>query len=138
LEQFQLGTNNLVLNVALGTADGTRPLSNNFNGVDETARLHVLALDSSVPGNQSFIASSTGEDGMDFNNVRAIVNEYYGGAVEAGIFPNTGSYRNVVARVDNKETVDVFGLKFADFVGPVISVLDHYLEISGRSDLKAR
>jgi nucleoside-diphosphate-sugar epimerase len=136
--QFQTGTNNLVLNVALGKASPTRTLPNNFTSVENAAELHVLALNPVVPGNQSFIASNTGEDGMSFNDVRTIVDQHYPQAVKAGVFPNTGSYTSVVARVDNRKTTATFGLKFDDFESPVISVLDHYLEIIGRPDLKTR
>jgi hypothetical protein len=40
---------------------------NTWNDVGDTARMHVRALDGGrVAGNQSFLASSSGQDGMRF------------------------------------------------------------------------
>lgn len=61
-EYFQTGTNRVPLNIALGkTAD---PLPNNWTDVNDTAKMHVLSLDPKIPGNQSFLASSNGQDGL--------------------------------------------------------------------------
>lgn len=59
---FQSGTNRLPLNIALGKSGMELP--NNWNYVKDTAELHVLSLDPKIPGNQSFIASSNGQDGL--------------------------------------------------------------------------
>jgi nucleoside-diphosphate-sugar epimerase len=61
-EYFQTGTNRVPLNIALGVT--TDPLPNTWNDVNDTAKIHVLSLDPKVPGNQSFLASSNGQDGM--------------------------------------------------------------------------
>jgi len=62
---FQTGTNRLPLNIALGVESEAQP--NTWNDVGDTARMHVMALDGEkVAGNQSFLASSTGQDGMRF------------------------------------------------------------------------
>jgi hypothetical protein len=40
---------------------------NTWNDVGDTARMHVMALDEGrVVGNQSFLASSSGQDGMRY------------------------------------------------------------------------
>ena len=62
---FQTGTNRLPLNIALGLESEAQP--NTWNDVGDTARMHVMALDETkVPGNQSFLASSSGQDGMRY------------------------------------------------------------------------
>jgi nucleoside-diphosphate-sugar epimerase len=61
-EYFQTGTNRVPLNIALGVT--TDPLPNTWNDVTDTAKIHVMSLDPKVPGNQSFLASSNGQDGM--------------------------------------------------------------------------
>jgi nucleoside-diphosphate-sugar epimerase len=63
-EYFQTGTNKIPLNIALGVTSDPQP--NTWNDVGDTAKMHVLALDPKVPGNQSFLASSTGQDGMKY------------------------------------------------------------------------
>lgn len=60
---FQTGTNRVPLNIALGLESEAKP--NTWNDVGDTAKIHVMALDEGkVAGNQSFLASSTGQDGM--------------------------------------------------------------------------
>ena len=62
---FQTGTNRLPLNIALGLESEAQP--NTWNDVGDTARMHVMALDEAkVAGNQSFLASSSGQDGMRY------------------------------------------------------------------------
>jgi nucleoside-diphosphate-sugar epimerase len=62
---FQTGTNRLPLNIALGVQGEAQP--NTWNDVGDTARIHVMALDEErVAGNQSFLASSSGQDGMRY------------------------------------------------------------------------
>jgi nucleoside-diphosphate-sugar epimerase len=61
---FQTGTNCIPLNIALGVTSDPQP--NTWNHVGDTAKMHILALDSKIPGNQSFLASSTGQDGMRY------------------------------------------------------------------------
>lgn len=64
-KDFQTGTNRIPLNIALGLESEAMP--NTWNDVGDTAKMHVLALDEGrVAGNQSFLASSTGQDGMRF------------------------------------------------------------------------
>jgi len=63
-EYFQTGTNRMPLNIALGEISDPQP--NTWNDVHDTAKMHVLALNPKVPGNQSFLASSTGQDGMKY------------------------------------------------------------------------
>jgi nucleoside-diphosphate-sugar epimerase len=62
---FQTGTNRLPLNIALGLESEAQP--NTWNDVGDTARMHVMALDEGkVAGNQSFLSSSSGQDGMRY------------------------------------------------------------------------
>lgn len=63
-EYFQTGTNRIPLNIALGI--NSDPLPNTWNDVNDTAKMHVMALDPKVPGNQSFLASNNGQDGMRY------------------------------------------------------------------------
>lgn len=60
--EFQTGTNRIPLNVVLGSGGDAMP--NNFNSVDDTAEIHVRALDPAIQGGQSFIVSNSGMDGM--------------------------------------------------------------------------
>ena len=60
---FQTGTNRLPLNIALGLESEAQ--LNEWNDVGDTAKIHVMALDAAkVLGNQSYLASSSGLDGM--------------------------------------------------------------------------
>lgn len=62
---FQTGTNRLPLNIALGMESEPQP--NTWNDVGDTARMHVMALDEAkVAGNQSYLSSTSGQDGMRY------------------------------------------------------------------------
>ncbi|KAM0720275.1 hypothetical protein Q7P37_004411 [Cladosporium fusiforme] len=127
---FQSGTNRLPLNIALGKT--ANPLPNNWNHVNDTAELHVLSLDPKVPGNQSFIASSNGQDGMTFDQVKDIVARNFPEAVERGELPNNGSNPTFDLKVDISKTERTFGLKPVSFEECVASVVGHYLEVLER------
>ncbi|KAK4548799.1 hypothetical protein LTR36_008572 [Oleoguttula mirabilis] len=137
---FQTGTNAVPLNIALGTADPktqkacdrARPSAlypNSYNNVNDCAKVHVLALDPKVEGNQGFIVSSTGMDGMTWKEANRIVAKHFPDAVKDGRLPNTGGYETIVCKVDSSKTEETFGVKFTNFEASVVSVVGHYLEV---------
>lgn len=130
-QRFVEGTNLLVIAQALGLDVLQAPTrTDNFNSVDDCARVHVLALDKSkVEGNQSFIVSSPGGDGVAWNDVNEIVKRRFPEAVEKGIFTANGDSKTVVCKMDVSKTEKVFGFKHASFEDCVVSVCEHYLEL---------
>ncbi|GAB7336473.1 hypothetical protein MBLNU13_g09760t1 [Cladosporium sp. NU13] len=106
---FQTGTNRLPLNIALGMESEPQP--NTWNDVGDTARMHVMALDEAkVAGNQSYLSSTSGQDGMRFDQVKDIVARHFPEAVKHGDLPNNGSTPSVLTSLDTSKTQETFEL----------------------------
>ncbi|KAK5725689.1 hypothetical protein LTR15_003879 [Elasticomyces elasticus] len=129
-QDFQTVVNRMVVNQALNQVDPSyASMVNNFNHVDDTARIHVLALDPKLAGNQSFLVSNRGQDGMTWDDTKSIIDKYYHGYIQDGTLPNTGKMGTVVGKLDVKKTEDTFGFRLASYETCVVSVMDHYLEL---------
>ncbi|KAK3111767.1 hypothetical protein LTR53_012632 [Teratosphaeriaceae sp. CCFEE 6253] len=127
---FQSNVNKFVVNQATGNVDPEfHSVPNNYNHVDDSARIHVLSLEPKVAGNQSFIVSNNGQDGMTWDDTNAIIAKRYPEEVKNGTFPNSGTYQTVIGKLDIKKTEETFGFKLANWEDCVTSVLDHYLEV---------
>ncbi|KAK4497944.1 hypothetical protein PRZ48_010600 [Zasmidium cellare] len=129
--RFMEGTNMLVVAQALGVDYPQAPTrGNNFVSVDDVARVHVLSLDKSrVVGNQSFIVSNSGDDGMEWNDTNEIVKRRFPKQVEKGIFPANGHSNSAIVKLNASKTEKVFGFKHASFEECVVGVCGHYLEL---------
>lgn len=125
---FQTGTNFLPLNIALGRPAPV-PVGNQYNSVNDTARVHVLSLDDKIEGNQSFICSTSGSDGFDWNDTRAIVEKHFPAEIKAGILPNNATYQNVVCMLDIAKTGEAFGFKNEAYEPLAVGVIGHWLEL---------
>ena len=130
-EHFQSGSNRFPLNIALGRADPQQiaMMPNSYNGVDDCARVHILALNPEVKGNQGFVVSSTGRDGMSWKDTHAIVEKHFPDDVKDGTLPNNGRLETVVLKIDNSKTEQTFGFKHAGFKDVIVPVIGHYLEL---------
>ncbi|KAK5684164.1 hypothetical protein LTS10_004028 [Elasticomyces elasticus] len=129
-QDFQTVVNRMVVNQALNQVGPSYAfMVNNFNYVDDTARIHVLALDPKVTGNQSFLVSNRGLDGMTWDDTKTIIDKNYPAYTQDGTLPNTGKMGTVVGKLDVKKTEDTFGFKLASYETCVLSVMDHYLEL---------
>lgn len=136
-KSFTAGTNKIPLEIALGTADATKQKSPNiYCNVEDAAKSHVLALDPKIEGDQSFIVSNTGMDGMTYEQTNEIVAKYFPDAVKDGRLPNTGDYGLIVAKLDVSKTEKTFGVKFATYEETVVSLIGHYLELLEKESSK--
>lgn len=132
LESFHTGTNRLVLNHALGVTDSQMPVRPpTFNSVHDCAMVHVKALDPSVAGNQSFIVSSAGGDGFEWNQANEIISKTFPEAVKSGVLPNNGFTATLPCLLDVAKTEQTFNFKHAQFEPLVVEVVGHYLEVLG-------
>lgn len=132
------GTNSFLLKPAISTAGSLGPLVNNFNNVNDAARVHVLALNpEKVKGSQSYIVSSAGDDAYLYNKVNEIVARRFPEAVKDGRLPNGGKYDTLVAKVDNSKTEGTFG-KLTGLEETVVSVVGHWLELLEKEKAGAR
>jgi nucleoside-diphosphate-sugar epimerase len=128
-KDFMTGTNSIVLGVATGNSTSAQPMAFCFNHVTDTARAHVLSLDPKVPGNQSFLLTSSGERDEKWDDINAIVEKRYPEALEKGIFKKGDAWGNGAFKADVRKTEETFGFKLATLEEAVVPILDQFLEL---------
>lgn len=97
--------------------------------VNDVAKVHIDALNPAIPGNRSFICSSGGLEGTEWNYAKDIAKRHFSKAVSDGYLPLEGDVATRPIRLDASETEQAFGWKFAGFEYQVKSVVEHYLEL---------
>lgn len=128
------GTNGILVGPLLGHAGGY-PLSGASVHVDDVARMHVLALDPKVAGNQDFLAAAAEPGSVDAARSFEIVKRRYPGEYADGVFKFDGGAEPSAtgARVvDGTKATRVLGVQYKTFEEQVVSVVDHFLELTGR------
>jgi nucleoside-diphosphate-sugar epimerase len=117
------GTNAIVLGIVLGR----RPSSITGASVhlEDVARSHVQALDSTIPGNRSYILSQS----TRWDDVKRIVETNFPGAVDTRVLPKCGTASTHEIEFDASLTEEVFGFTHLGFEEQVKSVVAHYLEL---------
>ncbi|POS71251.1 hypothetical protein DHEL01_v210358 [Diaporthe helianthi] len=121
-------TNVVTLTQVLDTKDDTLSFGNSVH-IDDVARVHIDALNPSVPGNRNYLCASGGEAGTDYRDAKNIVRRHFSKAVEDGTLPLTGSQPVRPVRFDASETEKVFGFKFASYEEQVKSIVGQYLSL---------
>lgn len=122
------GTNSSMLGTVLGEDAGYGKSSNTVH-VDDTARVHVLALKPEIAGNQSFLTVSEGLKGTTWEDSLKIVEKHFPEAVKKGTLPNNGTAPTVYNTVDVSKTEKTFGFVHKTYEEQVVSVVGHYLEL---------
>ncbi len=120
---FQNNTNRFVIQAALGI-DSQFPMVGCTAHVDDVAKLHVLSLDSKIPGNRNYMLCQDNK----WSEVKGIVEKWFPAAVEKGILPCGGRQDTKPTRYDDSETDRVFGDKWLSFEDQVRSVIQSYLD----------
>jgi nucleoside-diphosphate-sugar epimerase len=131
-EDILLGTNAAAIAAVFGHKN-PYPNASITTHVDDTALLHIKALEPRVPSNSLWLAVSAETDAMVWNDALVVAGKRYPKAIKEGIFPNNGDQPTLRTRVDNLRTRKFFDIKFTGYEGQVTSVLDHFLELKGIS-----
>jgi nucleoside-diphosphate-sugar epimerase len=122
------GTNRHALTPLLGIKNpNPNPSTTVF--LDDVARIEVLALDPSIPGNQNFLLSSGGTYGTTWNDSKEIVKRFIPDQVQRGVWSLDGDQPTKRTKVDSARTEEVFGFKLQGYETQVRSVAAHYLEL---------
>ncbi|KAK5119938.1 hypothetical protein LTR85_007014 [Meristemomyces frigidus] len=122
------GTNSAMLGTVLGETAGYGKTSTTVH-VDDAARVHVLALNPEVAGNQSFLTVSDGPDGTIWEDSLKHVKKHFPKAVADGSLPNNGTAPTVKNNFDASKTEKTFGFVHKSYEEQVVSVVGHYLEL---------
>ncbi|KAG8416293.1 hypothetical protein J3458_006886 [Metarhizium acridum] len=128
------GTNGILMGPILGHARDY-PFGVAGVHVDDVAKMHVLALDPKVAGNQDFLAASAEPGSVDWAESFEIVKRRYPEEYADGVFKfdSIAKPATTVARVDSTKATRVLGVQFKPFEEQVVSVVDHFLELIGRT-----
>jgi hypothetical protein len=132
------GTNALVFAQLLGQPLPGQPrpaptVGSAVVDLDDVAKLHVDSLDSSVVGNQSFLATSESPQGGTWGNVLDIVKRRYPKEVAEGIFTvDSVPLQTQHVMFDSTHTEETFKFKFKSFEDQIIGAVEYYLELLGR------
>ena len=128
LSNFLNGTNSVVFRQVLGS-EVLDPLPGVTVSVNDVAKVHVLALDPKIAGNQDFPMSSGGVNGVHLADALKIVASKFPAQVAEGILPNRGSQPSGTIKIDSSKTEKAFGIKLENFETQVESVARHYLAL---------
>lgn len=128
-DDFKTGSTNSVLMGLLTGNQSDQPLNGNSAHVDDCAKIHVLALDPMIKGNQSFVVSSDGDNGMKWEDAIDTVKKTFPGAVADGRLKTTGKQPSLLVRISAQKTEDTFGFKLAAYDEQVKSLVGQYLEV---------
>lgn len=129
-KDFESSSTNSVLLGFLRGGQSDIPSNNNAVLVDDAAKIHVLALDPKIPGNQAFLAAADGVDGMVWEDGINVLKENFPEAVEQGLVKVTGKQPTIKILVDAKRTEETFGIKFAGFDEQVKSLVSQWIKVA--------
>lgn len=130
VQDFESSSTNSVLLGLLRGNQSDIPSNSNSVLVDDAARIHVLALNPKIPGNQAFMASADGVNGMVWEDGIKVLKENFPEAIAQGLVKTTGKQPTLTTRVDAKKTEETFGIKLAGFDEQVKSLVSQWVEIS--------
>jgi len=88
------------------------PFSNASVHVIDLAKLHVLALDPKIEGNQDFVATYKGTSKYQWNEVLDIAKKYFAPEIEQGILKLSEGQQQINVLVDGSKVERVFGKVF--------------------------
>jgi nucleoside-diphosphate-sugar epimerase len=129
-ENFESGSTNSVLLGILKGSQSEIPYLGNTVFLDDVADLHVKALEPNIEGNQAFVATSEGVDGIIWETGIDIIKKHFSEAIADGRLKTTGKQPTVTVRVDAKKTEDVFGIKLKGYEQQIQAVVRQYLEVT--------
>jgi nucleoside-diphosphate-sugar epimerase len=127
-QDILLGTNAAAIGAVFGRKN-PYPNASITAHVDDTALLHIKALEPRVPSNSLWLAVDTETETMMWNDALTTAAKKYPKAIKTGAFPNDGDQPTLRAKVDNLRTRNFFDMEFMGFEKQVTSVLDHFLEL---------
>ncbi|EHK48496.1 uncharacterized protein TrAtP1_009746 [Trichoderma atroviride] len=130
VQDFETSSTNSVLLGLLRGSETDVPSNSNSVLVDDAARLHVLALDPKIPGNQAFVAAADGVNGMAWEDSIKVLKEHFPEAIAKGLVKTTGKQPTLTIPVDAKKTEETFGIKLAGFDEQVKSLVNQWIQVS--------
>lgn len=125
-EDYFSTTNKLVLKLILG--NHVDPYLGSTVSLHDVAKLHVLALDQSVPAGR-YMAASDGLKGVNWNDAFAIVKRHFPEASEKVFASGVDEKFVINIDIDASKTEKAFGFKFQTYEDQVKSIVSSYLSL---------
>jgi nucleoside-diphosphate-sugar epimerase len=127
------GTNGLLMGPVLGYAR-EHPLNGTSVHIDDVAKMHLLALDPKIEGNQDFLAAGPGFGKINWAASFDIIKKRFPKEYAEGVFKfdTINPPPTTVSQVDSGKAAKVLGLDFKSYEEQIVSVVEHYLELLGR------
>ncbi|KAJ5781969.1 uncharacterized protein N7518_010452 [Penicillium psychrosexuale] len=129
------GTNGFAMGQLLGKPI-PYPVASLMSHLDDVARVHVESLSPSIKGNHFFLISAESPDGVTWDRALEIAREHYAKEVEDGLFKVDAGTGTVRLRADSSYAEKMLGFKLKTYEQAVKDVVDHYLELVGRTSPK--
>lgn len=123
------GSNDIAFSQLLGKASPS-PFASIFSHIDDVALLHVKALDPAIRGNQYFLATAECPNGPNWADAAEIIRKHYPKEVSEGLFDLSNLTPTIPVKTDSSYTETIFGLTFKSYEQAIVSVADHYLELT--------
>lgn len=124
--QAMQGTNAVVLALLRGKKFG--PYAGATVHADDVARAHVLSLDPTVLGNQSYILSQPAR----WNDAREVARREFGDAIKSRQLAMGGSVKTHPVPMDASLTEETFGFQFIGYDEQVRSTVRQFLDLRQR------
>lgn len=122
-KDFISGTNALLMKLLLGDKY-PEPMLGSTASIDDVAKVHVLALKSSVPAGRYLVAT----DGFEWMDANDIVKKSFPEEIGKSLSAN-GEAATVAINVDTQKTEKAFGLKLRGFEEQVKLAVKNYLAL---------
>ncbi|KAL8823146.1 MAG: hypothetical protein Q9170_008377, partial [Blastenia crenularia] len=96
--------------------------------VNDVATAHVAALDPKIEGNQDFVLTSGGIEGIKWDDAKEIVRRRFPEEVQKGSLPLKGSTEARRIKVDGSKAERVLGFRYKRFEEQIVDLVRHYLD----------
>jgi nucleoside-diphosphate-sugar epimerase len=121
-------TNSVLLKLLLGNREES-PFNGNVVSGEDVAKIQVLALDSKIKGNQSFIASFD----FEWEDAIAVLKKSFPQQIADGKLSAEGKQPTMAIKHPAQKTLDTFKMKFVPFEKIVMAVASQYLELEAKA-----
>ncbi|QDS68774.1 hypothetical protein FKW77_005277 [Venturia effusa] len=128
------GTNRLVASIISGIPATPNSIGATVH-LDDCAKIHIQALDPSIPGNRDYLAHATKINWSD-DSVANIARQHFPDEVKSGVLPLNGGFPNTDIDFDSSETERVFGIRWMGVKEQVKSVIRQYVDLAGAVSTK--
>ncbi|KAI9719339.1 MAG: hypothetical protein M1828_006240 [Chrysothrix sp. TS-e1954] len=122
-EEALTGSNSVPLAIATGTKFDITVAGCPVH-LDDLTYVMVHSLDvNKIPGGSTFLVSSDGPEGVEWEHARGVVSKYFPNAVANNVLSNDGHVTTQRVRVETENTESIFDFKYKEYEEQVVDVV---------------